>query len=54
MSIVQPTKENIEKASAILQNGGMVSFATETVYGLGCDTFNTTAIKLVYETKGRP
>ena len=54
MSIVQPTKENIEKASTILQNGGMVSFATETVYGLGCDTLNTAAIKLVYESKGRP
>lgn len=54
MTISQPTKENIETAVRLLQQGDIVAFATETVYGLGCDTFNKSAIQKVYTTKGRP
>ena len=54
MTIVSPTKEQIDSAATILHKGGIVAFATETVYGLGCDTFNEAAIELIYETKGRP
>ena len=54
MTILSPTKESFETAVKTLQNGGIVAFATETVYGLGCDTFNKKAIDLVYKTKGRP
>ena len=54
MTIEAPTDEAIDSAVKTLQNGGIVAFPTETVYGLGCDTFNTNAIDLVYKTKGRP
>ena len=54
MTILEPTKESIYKAVSILKNRGVVAFATETVYGLGCDTFCETAIRRVYQTKGRP
>ncbi|HIO19841.1 MAG TPA: threonylcarbamoyl-AMP synthase, partial [Phycisphaerales bacterium] len=54
MPICLPTKEAIIEATKILQEGGVVSFATETVYGLGCDTFNTLAVKKVYALKKRP
>ncbi|MBT4530422.1 MAG: threonylcarbamoyl-AMP synthase [Phycisphaerae bacterium] len=54
MAILLPSNENITKASKMLQNGDLVAFATETVYGLGCDTYNKEAIHKVYETKGRP
>ncbi len=54
MTIVQPTTSSIQNATETLQAGGIVAFATETVYGLGCDTFNRSAIELVYRTKGRP
>ncbi len=54
MTIVQPTTSSFQKATQTLQAGGIVAFATETVYGLGCDTFNRNAIELVYQTKGRP
>jgi L-threonylcarbamoyladenylate synthase len=54
MPICLPTKEAIIEATKILQEGGVVSFATETVYGLGCDTFNTQAVKKVYALKNRP
>jgi L-threonylcarbamoyladenylate synthase len=54
MTILLPTPKNIEGASQILQKGGVVAFATETVYGLGCDTFNPDAIEQIYALKGRP
>ncbi|NMD38574.1 MAG: translation factor Sua5, partial [Christensenellaceae bacterium] len=35
--ILKPNITNIKKASNILKNGGLVSFPTETVYGLGAN-----------------
>lgn len=54
MTILPPTQESIQTATNLLKNGGIVAFATETVYGLGCDTFNEEAIQKIYQTKGRP
>ena len=44
----------IDQAVVILRNGGIVAFATETVYGLGADATNTAAVKRIYRAKGRP
>jgi len=52
--ILKPTKENIEKAAAIIRRGGLVAFPTETVYGLGADAMNAEAVGRIYEAKGRP
>lgn len=52
--IVPPTSEHIAQAAAILRAGGVVVLPTETVYGLGADTFNLQAVEKVYELKGRP
>jgi L-threonylcarbamoyladenylate synthase len=52
--IVSPTSEHIARAAAILREGGLVVMPTETVYGLGADTFNLHAIERVYTLKGRP
>ena len=49
-----PTKEELSVAAGILQNGGLVAFPTETVYGLGGDGLRTDAAKKIYEAKGRP
>lgn len=54
MTIVEPTPKTIAEAATMLRDGGVVAFATETVYGLGCDTFNEKAIEEVYSLKGRP
>ena len=54
MTIIKPTTEAVCNAASALQGGGVVAFATETVYGLGCDTFNENAIEQVYSMKGRP
>lgn len=44
----------INKAAEILNNGGLVAFPTETVYGLGANALNPIAVKKIYEAKGRP
>ncbi len=46
--------EGIAAAAACLQAGGIVSFPTETVYGLGVDARNGIAVASVYDAKGRP
>ncbi|CCE01958.1 L-threonylcarbamoyladenylate synthase [Bradyrhizobium sp. STM 3809] len=44
----------IAQAAAIFARGGLVAFPTETVYGLGADAANATAIAHLYQAKGRP
>lgn len=44
----------IEQMGEIIRNGGLVSFPTETVYGLGANAFCTDAINNVFKAKGRP
>ena len=46
--------EKLKKAAEIIKNGGLVVFPTETVYGLGANAFDETAVKKIYEAKGRP
>jgi len=43
-----------EAAARTLAGGGLVAFPTETVYGLGADAANATAIAHLYAAKGRP
>ena len=45
---------DIKKAAEILNNGGLIAFPTETVYGLGGDGTNPAAAKKIYLAKGRP
>ena len=47
-------KEAIAEASKILQDGGLVAFPTETVYGLGADALNADAAAKIYAAMGRP
>lgn len=52
--ILPPDAAGLEKAAAILRRGGLVSFPTETVYGLGADACNDAAVAGIYAAKGRP
>lgn len=45
---------DLQKATTIINQGGVVAFGTETVYGLGADATNTQAIQKIYQAKGRP
>lgn len=43
-----------ESGGAILREGGLVAFPTETVYGLGANALDSTAATKIYAAKGRP
>lgn len=46
--------EYLEHAADILRRGGLVAFPTETVYGLGASYAHPSAIRRIFEVKGRP
>ncbi|HEX8088772.1 MAG TPA: L-threonylcarbamoyladenylate synthase [Blastocatellia bacterium] len=50
----RPQEEIIERAAAIIRGSGLVAFPTETVYGLGADAMNESAVQKIFEAKGRP
>ncbi len=54
LRILQPDTAGLTAGAAILQDGGLVSFPTETVYGLGADACNDRAVAGIYAAKGRP
>jgi L-threonylcarbamoyladenylate synthase len=43
----------IEKGVKILKKDGVIAFPTDTVYGLGADAFNATAVERIYKIKNR-
>ncbi len=45
---------NIHEAALIINNGGLVAFPTETVYGLGANALNPFAVAKIFELKERP
>ncbi|MCH8801011.1 MAG: threonylcarbamoyl-AMP synthase [Chloroflexi bacterium] len=45
---------DLERAVAVLKNGGVVAIPTDTLYGLAADVFNTAALDRVFAVKGRP
>jgi len=47
-------QECTEEALHTLQQGGILLFPTETVYGVGADSAQPEAIERLYEMKGRP
>ncbi len=44
----------LAQAADVIKHGGLVAFPTETVYGLGADTFNAEAVANIFRAKGRP
>lgn len=52
--ILQPTENNLIKASEFIKHGELVAFPTETVYGLGADGLNVEACRKIFIAKGRP
>ena len=53
-TIKKINKSNLKLAVKFLNEGNLVSFPTETVYGLGGDATNNLSIAKIYETKNRP
>lgn len=52
--ILNIDEKSLNEAKSIILNGGAVAFPTETVYGLGANALNTSAVNRIFEIKGRP
>jgi len=52
--ILPATPEAVARAAALIREGRLVAFPTETVYGLGADATSDRAVAAVFEAKGRP
>ena len=48
------TTQSLFDAAKAIAAGQLVSFPTETVYGLGADATNDSAVAKIYQAKGRP
>ena len=46
-------KETIEKALAVLRQGGVILYPTDTVWGIGCDATDPEAVARIYDIKKR-
>ena len=45
--------EDVKKACQVLNEGGVILYPTDTVWGLGCDATNPEAVKRIYDIKQR-
>lgn len=52
--IFSANSRHVVEAAEMLRHGELVAFPTETVYGLGAVVFNETALRRIFEVKGRP
>lgn len=52
--ILSPNAPGFARAASVLRDGGLVSFPTETVYGLGADARQDIAVARIFEAKNRP
>ena len=47
-------REEIQKCVEVIQNGGVILYPTDTIWGLGCDPNNEKAIQKINQIKNRP
>jgi L-threonylcarbamoyladenylate synthase len=45
---------NLNRLRRFLKQGGVVAYATESCFGLGCDPTNARAVQRILTLKGRP
>lgn len=48
-----PDPSVVEQIARLLKSGAVIAFPTDTFYGLGADIYNETAIKKIFDIKGR-
>ena len=44
---------SIDEARKAIKNGELLVYPTDTLWGIGCDPFNETAVKKLFEIKGK-
>lgn len=53
MKPLAPTPEGVREAAALIREGHIVAYPTETIYGLAADPFNETALAALFACKAR-
>ena len=51
--MIQEEQRIIKKALNVLEDGGVILYPTDTIWGIGCDATNEEAIKKIYNIKNR-
>jgi len=46
-------KDEVNKALKVIQDGGIILYPTDTIWGIGCDATNTEAVKKIFALKQR-
>ncbi|AMR31749.1 translation factor Sua5 [Mucilaginibacter sp. PAMC 26640] len=46
-------KDEVNKALKVIQEGGIILYPTDTIWGIGCDATNTEAVKKIFALKQR-
>jgi L-threonylcarbamoyladenylate synthase len=46
-------RDEVAKAFKVVQDGGIILYPTDTIWGIGCDAANTEAVKKIYHLKQR-
>lgn len=54
MRILPPNDESIAEAAELLRRGQLVGIPTETVYGVGANACDESAVRATFKAKGRP
>ena len=50
---VESIADDLKKACEVLHRGGLILYPTDTIWGIGCDATNETAVQSVYALKQR-
>lgn len=50
---MMPFKNDLEQCLTVLENGGIILYPTDTVWGIGCDATNEIAVAKIYALKNR-
>src|SRR5882757_5582813 len=46
-------RDEVAKALKVIQDGGIILYPTDTIWGIGCDATNTEAVQKIYKLKQR-
>lgn len=47
-------EKDLKQALKVLEQGGVILYPTDTIWGIGCDATNSLAVKKIFELKRRP
>jgi len=53
MSLLPTDDEGVRRVAGVVRGGGLIVYPTDTLYGMGCDPFNQSALERVNLLKGR-